>query len=420
VRWLALFLLFACAAFAQPDTRHFPLERVNVNGSQRYPEPAIIAAMGLRPGQQCSEAQLQQVSAKLGNTGLFDSVEFRFGWGTNGVVATFNVHDSTALVPIGFENFVWFPRNSLAAAIKKKLPLFTGVVPLGGDYRDQIAKALKQILSERKIKGSVIAVPQGTPGHPEAMVYRVDGHEIKVIDCVFPGADHANQLELHELAQYIERIRYEKSQVDSTLTARLKAIYDNEGYLTAKFAPPEVTIVSTSPDRTSISLSTTVTEGRQFTLGGVDWTGNTVYSSGDLTAALNFPAGQIASTSKFQDALANVRRLYGKRGYLGVNMEITPELSPGGTARFAVKISEGSPYTFGKVTFTGIDDADIAKLTPEWTMKSGDIYDATYPQLFMATQFGKYFPGQKWEWRNVESVHEPAKTVDITVEVHLQ
>jgi len=419
VRWLTLLLFVSSVALAQ-DTRHLPLERVNVNGSQRYSDAAIVAAMGLRPGQQCSEAQLQQVSSKLGNTGLFDAVEFRFGWGTNGVVATFNVSDSTALVPIGFENFVWFPRNTLAAAIKKRLPLFTGVVPLGGDYRDQIAKALEHILAEHRIKGTVIAIPQGQPGHPETMLYRVDGHEIKVVDCVFPGADHANKLELHELAQYIERLRYEKSQVDATLPSRLKAIYDNQGYLTARFAPSDLKIISSTPDRTDISLSTTVSEGRQFIFSGADWTGNSVYSADDLDAALKFPTGQIASTSKFQDALASVRRLYGKRGHLGLNMEVTPQLSHDGTARFAVRISEGSPYTVGRIAFTGIDASTIAKIMSGWTMKPGDVYDATYPQLYMATNFGKFFPREKWEWRNLESVHEDAKTVDVTIEVHLE
>ncbi len=418
VRWFLL-LLLSCAALAQ-DTRHFPLEHVNVNGSQRYSEQAIISSMGLRPGQQCSEAQLQQVSAKLGNTGLFDAVEFRFGWGSKGVVATFNVKDSTRLVPIGFENFVWFSPNALAVAIKKKLPLFTGVVPLGGDYRDQIAKALEQILAEHKITGTVIAIPQGKPGNPEIMLYRVDGHEVKVVGSEFPGADHANKLEIHELTSYIENMPYEKSQVDATLHSRLKEIYDTEGYLAAKFSPTDSKVISTSPDRTSIALSTSVTEGRQFTLGGVDWSGNKIYSVADLDSALKFPAGQVASTPKFRAALVRVRRLYGKRGYLGLNMEVTPQLFADGTARFAVRISEGSPYTVASITFTGIDQTTIAKILSEWTMKSGDVYDATYPQLFMATNFPKFVPNAEWEWKNVESVHEDTKTVDITIEIKLR
>lgn len=421
MRWITLlFLLFASIAHAQPDTRHFPLERVNVNGSQRYPEQAIVAAMGLRTGQQCSEAQLQQVSSKLGNTGLFDSVEFRFGWGSNGVVATFNVKDSTRLVPIGFENLVWFSRNELATAIKRKLPLFTGVVPLGGDFRDQIAAALQQILAANKITGTVIAIPQGKPGNPEMMLYRVEGHEISVVDCEFPGADHANKLELHELTKYIEAMRYEKSQLDAALHARLKDIYDSDGYLAAKFASIELKVLSSAPDRTEISLSTTVTEGRQYPFAGVVWSGNTAFPAADLDAAVKFAPGQPASTSKFRDALLNVRRLYGKRGYLRLNMDVTPQLLRDGTAKFAVTISEGPPYTVGELRFTGIDEHTAAKVLAEWKLKPGDIYDATYPQLYMATEFGKHFPAARWQWRNVESVHEDTKTVDVTIEVQLQ
>ena len=418
---LVFFLLVSLAAFAQKvDPRHFPLEQINVNGSQRYSSQAIVAATGLHPGQQASQAELEQVSAKLGNSGLFSLVEFRFGWANKGVVATFNVTDATQLVPIGFENLVWFSSNELAMAIKQKLPLFTGVVPLAGDYKDQIAVALQQILAEHKLNGTVVALPQGAVGQITSMLYRVEGNEIKVTTCEFPGADHANQLQLFELAKYIMAMRYEKSYVDSALQTRLKDIYETDGYLDARFERTELKILSSSPERTEIGLNTKVNEGQQYKVAGVQWSGNTVYSPDDLTAALKFPAGQIASIPKFRDALTNIRRLYGRQGYLGVNVDFVPKLSPDGTAQFSVTLREGPQYAVGKVNVVGVDPTLIAKVMAEWKLKPGDVYDASYPQLFMLTKFGKYAPNSRWVWRNQESIHDDTKTVDLQIEVQLR
>jgi outer membrane protein assembly factor BamA len=417
---ISFVLLLSLAAFAQkPDTRRFPLERINVNGSHRYSEQAITAAMGLRPGQQTSQAELEQVSAKLGNSGLFQLVEFRFGWGTKGVVATFNVTDSTKLVPIGFENLVWFSRNELASMIKQKLPLFTGVVPLAGDYKDQIATALQQIVAEHKLNGTVVALPQGAAGQIEAMLYRVEGNEIKVTECQFPGADHANKLELQELTKYIMGMKYDKSFVDSALQTRLKDIYESDGYLAATFTQPELKIASSTPDRTDIALTTSVTEGPQYRVSGVEWSGNTVYPAQELTKSLNFAPGQIASVAKLRNALTSVRKLYSRQGYMGVNFDMAPKLSPDGTAAINLKVTEGPQYAMGSVQFSGLDQATISKLMADWKQKPGDVYDAYYPHVFMM-HFAQYAQNRKYEWRNRELIHDDTRVVDIIIEVQFK
>lgn len=420
LRYFVFLLLLSTNALGQKaDTRQFPLEQINVNGSQRYSEKAIIAATGLRPGQQTSQAELEQVSAKLGNSGLFLLVQFRFGWGTKGVVATFNVTDSTRLVPIGFENMVWFSSNELASAIKEKLPLFTGVVPLAGDYKDRIANALQQFLNAHNVQGTVTAIPQGRAGEIIAMFYHVEGHDIRTISCDFPGAEHGNQLALSELARYIMASKYEKSYVESALASRLEDIYAADGYLSAHPFAPELTIVSAAPGRTDIALRTKVAEGVQYTFTAVEWSGNTLYSPEQLNKSLNFPSGQAASIAKFRSAMIGVRKMYQRVGYLGIDYQIEPILAPDGTARFKVNLNEGGLYKMGSLKFTGVDPAIGAKASADWQMKGGAAYDPNYPFVFMS-RFGKYLPNNRWEWRNLESINDEAHTVNIQIEIEIK
>jgi outer membrane protein assembly factor BamA len=416
-RVAVLFFLLSLTALAQnARVKQFPLEQINVNGSHRYPEEALIAATGLRPGQQTTQAELEQISANLGNSGLFDLVEFRFGWGAKGVVATFNVTDSTKLVPIGFENLVWFSPNELATAVKKKLPLFTGVVPLAGDYKDQIARSLQRILADHNLHGTVTAMPQGAAGQIQAMLYQVEGHDIIVVDCDFPGAEHANKLELSELAKFIMASRYEKSVIESTLQSRLRDIYAADAYLNSRSDRPVLKIVSSTSDRTEIVLTTRVNEGQQYKFSGVHWTGNTLYSSADLTKALKFEPGQAASLPKFRKALSGAKGLYQRVGYLGVSFDVQPTLSADATATFDVNVSEGDQYSMGSLKFTGVDSATADKAAAEWKLKSGAPYDVNYPFNFMA-HFSKYVPNTRWQWRNQEVIHDDTRTVDVQIEV---
>ncbi len=414
-----LVLALSLPAIAQKNNR-FPLEQINISGSKRYSTQAIVTALGLHVGQQTTQKELEDLASKLGTCGLFNLVQFRFGWASKGVVANYDVTDNTNLVPIDFENFVWFSPNELAASLKNKLPLFTGVVPLSGDYNDQIRAALQQVLVDHQLKGDVVALPQGPlSGQIVSMLYRVDGNPVRITSCDFPGADHADNVALSELAKATMVTNYEKSFVNPSLHDRLKDIYDLQGYLAARFDEPEVKVVSVAPDHTEVAVTTKVNEGPQFKFGGIRWTGNTVISPEELSKSLKYQPGQVASIPRIRQDLESVKALYGKFGYIGLKIDLTPELT-GDQAMFTVKVREGQQYRTGTVQLDGLDPSLLAKVLSEWQMKSGEIYDASYAPLYMTRSFGKFVPlSKRWEWHNREVIHDDNKTVDLLVEVRI-
>lgn len=400
----------------------FPLVQINVSGSQRYSTQAIIASLGLRTGQQTTQKELEEASQRLANSGLFSLVQFRFGWAGNGVVANFDLADNTKLVPIEFENLVWFSPKELTTVIKQKLPLFTGVVPLSGEFNQQLRAVLQAAVQDKNLQGNVVALPQGPlGGEIKSMLYKVEGNEIKVVSSEYPGADHADRIALFELTKYLSGMGYEKSLVNTYVQSRLKDIYDMQGYLGAQFEEPVLKVVSVAPQRTEVALTTVVTEGRLYTFAGVQWNGNTGYSSDELAKVIKMKAGQTASVPKFRQDLDAVRRLYGRKGYLGVKLEFTPALATDGTAMFKVRLDEGSQYRAGKLEVRGLPPALIAKMSEDWEIKAGDVYDAGYPQIYMATKFGKFIPQPtRWEWHNREVIHDDTQTVDLYIEVEVK
>jgi outer membrane protein assembly factor BamA len=412
---LLLILLLSITSLSQS----FPLERINISGSRRYSPQMIASALRLRTGQQTSQAQLEAASRRLTASGLFSKVEFRFGWTGKAAVVNFELRDNTTLLPVGFENFVWFSPNELTTTIKKRLPLFTGVVPLSGDFNRQILESLDSILKRRNIRGRVVQLPQGpTAGPPHAMFYRVDGHKITTVSADFPGAIHANAVALGEVEKYVTRSMYERSAIEAFTERRLKDIYETQGYLAAKIGVPEVRVLSSEPEQTRITLLTRVVEGRQYQVGGIQWAGNQAYGTDELTRAMSHSIGQVANLSKFRDQLAAVRELYRQKGYLRANFTVSLEIKTNATAVFKVTVHEGDQYRTGKVLFSGLDPANSDEILAAWKLRAGDAYDSTYVSKFMNKDMNKLVPEElTWEWTKREDVHEDLKTVDLYLQV---
>jgi Surface antigen variable number repeat len=413
---LITLLFFASTA---ASAQSFPLVRINITGSHRYTPRALASALKLRTGQQTSQKQLEAASQQLTASGLFSNVEFRFGWAGDGAVVNFDLRDNANLLPVDFENFVWFFPNELATAMKQRLPLFTGVVPLSGDFNQQILRALEQILAARKIEGRVVQIPQGpADGPPRAMFYRVEDHQVTTNCCEFVGTEHADTVALGEIARYVSKIRYEKSEVNRFIRTRLKDIYDSRGYLAAKAPDPQVKVTAQGPRHTTIALTVRVAEGLQYKLGDVTWTGNHAYTASELNEALQPTISKAVNLSRFRDQLSVIRDLYAKRGYLHARLDLVPQITRQSTANITVNVHEGDQYRTGKVFFSGLDPAYADNVLKAWTMRAGEIYDATYPTQFMNHDLNKVIPENlSWDWTRREDLHEDTKTVDLYLNV---
>jgi hypothetical protein len=112
-----------------------------------------MAASGLRLGQYAGERDFQQAMQKLGDTGLFTNLTYSYHYSPDGCDVEFQIAENTELVPIVFDNFVWFSDDDLISQIHGRVPLFNGRLPVAGNLADQVVDSLNAILVQRKITG---------------------------------------------------------------------------------------------------------------------------------------------------------------------------------------------------------------------------------------------------------------------------
>src|SRR5207247_8479825 len=120
----------------------YKLLSIHVNGLEHFKEEQVIAASGLKLGEFAGEHEFQQVAQKLGETGMFSNVAYKYRYTTTGCDLELQVSENDDLIPITFDNFVWFLDDELLGLLRSKLSLFTGRVPAAGNLTDQVATAL--------------------------------------------------------------------------------------------------------------------------------------------------------------------------------------------------------------------------------------------------------------------------------------
>ena len=396
---------------------HFNLARIVVTGSQRYREDDVVRATGLAVSTQVTADDLQNTANRLGNSGAFASVQFLFKpvVGGKGVEADFQVTDAEKYLPAVFENFVWFSDQELQAAVHQAVPLFQGELPSSGSMSDDVSVALAKFLASKGLPNEISYIMSANfGGPPTAYKFKVAGANLKIRDVVLTNATHLAPEQLAKAVEPLKGTEYLRSDVAVVLEKNLSPIYQQRGYL--KFAIND--IKPKVDDKSQVTIETTLSEGEQYRLGGVSWSGNTLISSDELAKRITLKPGSPVDALQLDRDLSQVRKLYGKFGREAVIIKPVPAFV-NDTVNYAFQVTEGDLYHMGKLEIQGVESEQAHKLEQVWKLAEGAPYDATYVHEFIANTVVKV-PGHKWTWKMLEQIDDPQKTVNVRLQIKIE
>jgi outer membrane protein insertion porin family len=168
-----------------------------------------------------------------------------------------------------------------------------------------------------------------------------------------------------------------------------------------------------------IALTLPVKEGSQYFWDKTTWAGNYQFSGDELDQTLNMKAREVANQQKIEAGFEAVRKSYGKFGYIDAGL--VPRESIDDTARLAaydVTVNEGLQYHMGHIRFQGISEKAAAEIAKKWALKTGEIYDATYPLGFLQKEaMPKLIEMRETKTRTKlsEQRNKQNATVDVTI-----
>ncbi|MFI5115454.1 MAG: POTRA domain-containing protein [Terriglobales bacterium] len=384
-------------AIAQPmQTASRPAVAVNSNmvteilftGSQRFQNAELVSASGLKTGQDGSEENLKRAADRLAATGMFADITYSYVSSSQGTRVEFHVNDNPKLLPAHFDNFVWLSRTELLKRLAEREPLFRGEIPNAGEMYLHLADDLRALLVELGVAfGEVKVFPEVAQGGGGVLgfIYSVEGVKLPIRSIELPGVSA-------DLVPVLQKIAatsllgqdYSENRLRSAAALDLLPEYHRRGFLRAKFGAP----VAELQDRTTgaVAVRLPVTEGNRYQLANIQWSGNTVFSVNELGKALKVRSGEVADQLQLEADLGGISKIYGTRGYLEARLQ--PKYSFDDSAKTVsvdVDVREGGQYRMGKVSFTGLTEDASAPLYKLWKLHAGDVYDASYPGLFLTT-----------------------------------
>jgi len=385
---LVLVVIFSTLAVAQKSTQgpqQVRLAAVRVTGSTNYTAEDILAVTGLKIGSMVTEADFQNAANQLGTLGAFESVQYKFEPKGNAYLLTFEVEDARFL-PARFENFVWFTDDELQAELRKRVPLFRGKVPEGGQMATSISDALMGLLSAKGISGQVFyrLHSRGEGAPPDSVQYLVSGVPMALVQVNFTGVKALPQNAVEAASKDVLNQNYEASVSNLVPAENLLRSYYRIGCLRAQIGAPERTLLGDDPTLPQVSLTFPVTEGAQYTVAGARWAGNEAVPTKELESTLQLKPGAIANIDEVENTLAAAGRICGSHGYLAAQIRAHEQLNDAAhTVNYVFEVREGPVFHMGTLEFSGLPKDQEAQIRQQWKMKPGDVFDESYPQAFL-------------------------------------
>lgn len=408
----------APAALAQSSVRS-TLGTVHVTGSRRFKEQQIVQASGLKTGSAVSKADLEVAAKRLAASGAFSHVGFRYGPGSGGIAVDFQVTDAEQFLDCRFANFIWMPESQLLAELKSRVPLFEGQVSTTGNMADSVDRALEMILREHGVISSVDhGYYEASMRAPvSAEVFSARGPSLPVREVVFTGNRAVDSAALVKAAQPL--IGHEHDQVfeEEILKGYAADLYSERGYLRVSFGRPQAAFINAGGTGGAVRITVPVTDGLQYDLGEIAWSGNKAVPSDELTSQIRLERGKPANGVVLEQNLDDVAELYGTHGYLTAHAEAAPSFDDAArSVNYQIAVTEGDQYRMGYFVIIGIDGGHADMLKHDCKLRRGDPFDRSYWKYFLSTNAKDLPAGAEKSKKTFKNqVDRDNRVVDVTL-----
>ncbi|MFZ1129606.1 MAG: POTRA domain-containing protein [Terriglobales bacterium] len=408
----------------------YKLIALKVTGTTRYTDQEILAASGLRLGQNAADGDFKEAVQRLGDSGLFSAVVYSFSSSGAGTKLEIQLTDTDPgkLVPAHFDNFVGFTDAELLAALQRSVPLFKQLLPVAGTIPDHVSEALQALLTEKKFPGRVSFLREGdeSGGALHGISYRIEEVTILIRSVEFPGASPEQTSLLAAAARRLVGAEYQRARLAAVAKFDLLPLYLARGYLNASFGPSDARVVTqpASDPQTPADLHSEiqvdailpVTPGKVYSTSAVVWKGNSAIPAADLAPLLHLPLGQPADAVRLGEDVKAAIKLYRSHGYMSVQIKPDAQLDDEKSAvHYDLNVVEGDLYRMGEFEINGLDTQAKARMVEAWTLREGQPYNADYPKKFLEDTRQIVPRGVRWAVTIHEAVNAKDKTVDVEI-----
>jgi outer membrane protein insertion porin family len=193
----------------------------------------------------------------------------------------------------------------------------------------------------------------------------------------------------------------------------IRDLYSSRGYIDADAAPPVITRRGEEVD-----VTFPITEGQQYRVGKVTYTGAQVFPLDELTRNLKLKTGEIYSPQGLAADRKTIGDLYGARGYIDLQVLTTPTPGGPGIVDVEFRLEEGIQYYVDKVNISGNVITKDKVIRREIALAPGDQFNTVRMEASRARLENlRYFAPNTVQLRPAEPLISVPGRRDLNVEV---
>jgi outer membrane protein assembly factor BamA len=413
----------ACALVclaATPALAQYTLKKIVFEGvTTPYTQAALEAASGLKPGDQATNATLQQAAQRLSDTGAFGDLQVTFDGPVKAISIIFKITplDPSHQLTAAFDNFIWFTPEELEAGLRARVPLFAPTLPEAGNLQDAVQTALADMLKEKGVTATLTHdIFEPSAEYPVRIVaYRVKTPAIRLHTINLTGVSSEFAAPIHEIAGKITGRPFNDGVEKLTTAETLLTPYLKAGYLNANLTGRTLTPTASSPDRIDVDLSAAVNTGVPFHVGDIVWAGSPQISSEAFAAASPLRTGDLANPTTLAKSVDLLAAAYRKQGYADVLVSPKPSLDTAtNRVSYTFSVVPGEIYRIRTLTPLNLTSAQQSDFNRGWTLKAGDVFNSEYITNFLQQNTAlRSFDGYSATFK---AIRDPeSHLVDVTV-----
>jgi len=413
----ATIVLAATSGASVAQTR---IAEIEVQGElRRVAESLILSTIGLTPGVELSQENVQEAIRSLQGLNVFEDIQLwavSEGLAPGDVKLIVVVDEYPALQGIRFKGH----KKMKEKEMKEALGLVVGQVIAPKD----IARGRQKILDMYVDKGYLRAEVSGKlfDAEEEGEVYLQydveEGEKVKVRKVNVLGNVALSSGKIRKQMGTKEKRWWRKGEFKSDTyeedKAKILALYRSEGY-------QQVTIVRDSvyydEGRQNLFIDIEVDEGRQYRLGKMAWNGNELLGDFALQSHVGAKEGDVYKFSTAELAYL-AKSAYYEMGYL--DTEVLPvETIRGDSIDVEFQVFEGEPFRVRRIDIQGNVKTREKVLRREIEIRPGSIYqqsalEESQRRLYMLGFF------KDVQVRDQASSVEGDKSIDLVFQVEEQ
>ena len=370
---VSAFLTF-CPLWANGEEETVKITALKIEGNKNVSSLLIYGHLLEKEGDFFSVRKVRMDIHNLFAMGDFSDVkaDVEQGKKSGQMILTFKVVERPLVNKIIYHGNKKWDANKFKEEIKTSV---RGAFSQGKLNEDQ--EKIKKLYTEEGF--STAQVSSRVKMNPEQNTVDItfeiaEGFQIKIGSINIVGSEAFSGKKIAEqMKENKEGDKYKPDQINDDIK-KIEDFYHDEGYLKAAVVDHSEKMI---PEKKKTTITITIKEGGQYSLGELKFHGNILFDDEDLAKVLNLKKGSILKKKEMDEGTRKMKMLYADKGYIYSNvnpvMEYDDELKK---VSIAFEFVEGQVAFVQEVKIVGNYKTKDYVIFRELAIKAGDKFEA--------------------------------------------